>query len=512
MIEEVALAGDKVWALSMGTLASMPSDIQRESKAGWNRITSDAWAIEADGDKLWVLTSKGVACYTSDAVKHYTSEDGLGAGRHKLIAVTDGAVWVATDPDADADDAKYVGGGLSRFSKATGNWSNFTSINGLPVTKITYLETQQGKLVVASLLFDKLVTLSAHPGMMHCKRLVPNVTGLAVHTYLTAEDRWESVSAPLPAGEKRYVLGQKGAVHLDRLVPKAIIGLAVTGHTLYCMFDMQPLEYYGGHCHSVGILARRESPRSPWVAGIKNLAKQVGLEGEQPELLLVSESHGKRVVFAEGQRHALHLGVHDGRAWALSEEALTCEAGAPGEWQKVVENQPRFYWNVSAAVAGDNALWVGGDAGTISRLDKKSLECNIVACLKDRKVTQLSLDSEGSLWVKSTTAQTVLPVNLKQLPMVESNGLAVYDGNTWREAESTEKAPHRGGTKKYDWLTAKKGNFLSRRAAATNGGGEERFAYLRGVFKPRVLREDADGRGLWLAIYEGVLRLEVSGD
>jgi len=516
MIQDAALVADKLWVLSTGKLFCLECSPQGLAGASWKEVASDAWTMEPDGDRLWVLTSKGVDCYdgADGGVKQYTSEDGLAAGRHKFLAVTDKTVWLATDPKADEQTSSYVGGGLSRFDRAARRWSNLTAINDLPVTQITCLMSHNEEVWVASVVFDKLLTLSAHPGMMHCKRLVPHATGLALHRYVPDKDEWETIKCDLPQGQERYILGQKGSVRRGRLVPKLITGLACTPTRICCTFEMLPGDFYGGYCHSIGLFAERPSPTEPWMPRLRDLTRETGLEGEQPELLLVSESHGKAVVFAEGQPRALHLAVHAGRLWALSETTLACAGDDGAKWQKVLETSDRFYWEASAAVADQRYFWVGGDGGTVSRLDKGSLECEIVGWLRGRKITGLSLDEQGKLWVQSAETKAVMPAYLKGLPEVSSSGLAVYDGKSWKEAEPGERPPA-SKTGRREWYCRTEGdrrhrfNVLYTREAAADGGGERRHAYLRGVFKPQVLCQDEEGKVLWLKIYEGILRINL---
>ena len=503
LIDDAAVVGGKLWALVMGSLACMDCADALAGKPAWRQVTRDAWAIRADGDALWVLTSRGVERHGPDGKPtRYTAADGLAAGRYRALEVMPDAVWVVTDPGPGA-----AGGGLSRFDKITDKWTTLTAINGSPVTRITWLGAGQGRVWVAALAFEKLVTLSAHPGMMHVRRGVPDVTGLTLHSVALCDTRWESLACPLPEGEPRYVLGQRGTVTRGRMVPKAIIGVAATDKTVHALFETGPHDFYGGYCHTVGSLARRASAGAPWEVSFRNLAAATGLEGEQPELLLVSESHGKRVVFAEGQPRALHIGVHAGRAWALTETALACETDRPGTWQKVVETRSRFYWEASAAVADKGGLWVGGDAGTVSRLDRETLECTPLACLKGRKITRLATDGEGCVWVHSEAAKVVLPVELKGLPVVETKGLAVYDGKAWREAKPGEKPPTGPGAGPWQWSVRGK-SYLFRRAR--DGGQEHRWAFVRGVFKPAVLCDDVAGHAVWLKIHEGVLRVDVA--
>ncbi|MDP6354363.1 MAG: hypothetical protein QF473_04655 [Planctomycetota bacterium] len=508
MIQDAVAVGDKLWVLSMGRLSSLDCRDLR-SGATWKRAAGDAWELEADGDDLWALTSKGVDCHRGDgSVEHYTADHGLAEGRHQFLVNSPGQVWVATEPVQDAEKSRYRGGGISVFDKKARTWKNFTEINGQPATKITWLGSFDGQVCAASLVIKNLVTRSAHPGMMHVKRLVPQVTGLAMHVRHPKTDNWETVSLPMPQGESLYVLGQTGKMLVDQLVPKAVIGLAMSKTAMHCIFKMFPATYYGGHRHAIGVFARRPSPTEPWKAKFEDHSSGVGLMGEQEGVILVSESHGKRVIFAEAEPRALHVGLYAGRIWALSENALACESGEPGKWETVIETHSRFYWSASTAVPDGDTLWIGGDAGTISRLNKKTMECTAIGRLAGRKVDRLAIDTQGRLWVKSSPTKNVVPVRLKSVPVIESKGTAVYDGKAWREADGTEKFPRSRKTAKYQWSCQKKSNYLHRKARAA--GEKKAYAFLRGTFKPGVLCQD--GGILWLRVYEGILRIDIGGD
>ena len=509
MIQDAVVAWGKLWVLSMGSLSSLDCADLGSGAAKWQRAAGDAWGMKTDGDDLWVLTSKGVDCYRGDgSVERHTPDKGLAVGRHRFLACTPEHVWVATEPRQDAEKTRYVGGGISVFDKETRTWKNFTEINGHPATKVTWLGSFGGQVCVAALVIENLVTRSAHPGMMHVKRLVPQVTGLAVHVRDSETGNWETVSLPLPQGESLYVLGQTGKMLVDRLVPKSVIGLTTSTTAMHCIFEMFPATYYGGHRHAMGVFARRASPTGPWKAKFEDHSSGVGLVGEQEGVILVSESHGKRVIFAEAEPRALHVGFHAGRIWALSENSLASETDEPGKWQTVVETQSRFYWSASSAAADGEALWVGGDAGTISRLNKKTMECRAIGRLVGRKIDRLAVDAQGKLWVKSSPTKNVVPVRLRFLPKVESKGIAVLDGKVWREAAATEKFPGPQQTGKYVWSCRDKSNFLYRKERGA--GTESQYAFLRGVFKPGVLCHD--GETLWLRVYEGILRVDLDGN
>ncbi|MFP4056824.1 MAG: hypothetical protein ACLF0G_08140 [Candidatus Brocadiia bacterium] len=499
MIEDAAVAGGKLYVLSMGTLAAL--DARPEADGRWQTVASDAWAMAPDGEALWVLTSQGVERHGPDGAKRYTPEDGLAAGRHRFVAVTDSAVWVATEGAAGGED-----GGLSRFEKATRAWSHARSVGGVPLTHLTWLGLRGERLWAASLMFDKVATLSAHPGMMHVKRTVPEISGLALHHRAPGDDAWQTLRCPLPEGQPRYVLGQRGKVHSGRLVPAAVADLAPGQRSLVALCELRPRRYYGGYCHGIGSVAERPEADGTWTMGFRNASDQVGLQGEQPELLLVSESHGKRVVFAEGQPRALDVFVQADRVWAVTETAIAWRPDGGQQWRKVVANRSRFYWRATALTGDEEHLWAGGDAGTVSRIDRRGLRCTPVACLEGRKITSLGLDREGRLWVFSGPAKVVLPSGLEGLPRVEADGAMVYDGKSWHAATPDEQPrPAPPAPARYEWVC--KGNFLCRRDRKS--GETRRVAYLRGVFKPSVLRVAERERSLWLSVYEGILRLRL---
>jgi hypothetical protein len=484
MIAQAAATGDRLWVVSMGSLCRFDGK--------WTQVSRDAWTLAADGEALWVLTSKGVECYHGDKVTRYGKEQGLAEGRHRRIAVTERAVWVATDGRPDPKTKQYVGGGLSRFDRAKGTWSAVTRINNLPVTDISCLAVRDGRLWVSSLVFAKLVVRSAHPGMMHVRRAVPEVTGVGIHHCDLATEQWQSVNCPHPEGQPRQILGQRGKALAGRLVPYRALAVAPGKTRLIAMVEMQDPTYYGGRCHSVVSLAQREAPGKPWAAAYEDLTVQTGHEGEQPDVLLLSESHGKRIVFATGQPRALYVGVHGGRVWALGERALACETDKPGTWNKVAETQSRFYWDASAAVATKDTLWIGGDAGTISRLDTETMDCRVLACLKRRRIERLAADGEGRLWVRSRPAKVVLPTDLKNVPAIEAKDVMVFNGKTWQ-------TPNDGFPKTESLPWSCKGNVLQR-------GGQRVF--LRGVFKPQPLCEDGAGN-VWVKVYENLVRVPV---
>ena len=501
MIEKVVVVGDSLYALGMGTLARLHRPSALAGRAAWQIVSRDAWAIAPDGQDLWVLTTGAVERHARGRSGRYTTAQGLPAGRLEFVVPTQRAVWVAAKPNVAGNPPKVEGGGLARFDKATGKWRTYATINDLPVRYITSLSrASDGSLLVASQVYDRLVTLSAHPGMMHVRRQVPNVTGLAVHRYLATQDAWESVLLPLPRGQERYVLGQRGTWRKGWAAPRAIVAADATPRAICCIYQMFPQGFYGGYFHSVGLLARRADGR--WRAAYEDVGPRVGLAGEQPAVMLVSESHGKRIVYAEGQPRAIDLWAGERGFWVLTERALARSDPEARHWQAVAATRSRFYWEPTAACADAKALWLGCDAGVVSRLEKATLRCEPVACLVNRRVEAMALDGRRRLWVRTAPGKSVLPSDLRGLPRVQTRRLAVFDGKTWREARAGEKFPQPPAPTRRWFL---KGNVLYSREART--GRERPVAFLRGVFKPAVLCQD--GQTLWLRAYEALIRLKV---
>ncbi len=501
MIEKAVVAGDSLYALGMGTLARLDRPSALAGKATWQIVSRDAWAIAPDGDDLWGLTTTGLERHREHRVERYTTAEGLPAGRLEFVVPTQRAVWVAAKPNVTGNPPEVVGGGLARFDKATGKWRTYATINDLPVRYITSLSrASDGSLLVASQVYDRLVTLSAHPGMMHVRRQVPNVTALAVHRHLPTKDAWESVRLPLPRGQERYVLGQRGTWRKGWAAPRAIVSADATPAALCCIWQMFPQGFYGGYFHSVGLLARRADGR--WRAAYEDVGPRVGLAGEQPAVMLVSESHGKRIVYAEGQPRAIDLWAGERGFWVLTERALARSDPEARHWQAVAATRSRFYWEPTAACADAKALWLGCDAGVVTRLEKATLRCEPLAWFPQRKVVALALDDNGRLWVRTAPGKPVLPSDLRDLPKVQTRGLAVFDGKTWREARAGERFPQPPPPNRR-WSF--RGNILWARDAQS--GRERQVAFLRGVFKPAVLCQD--GQTLWLRAYEALIRLTV---
>ncbi len=500
-IEKAAVAGNSLYALGMGTLARLDRAQALDGKARWQTVSRDAWAIAADGPDLWVLTTRGVERHAPDGLTRYSTADGLPPGRLRAIVPTKEAVWVAAEPQVRGNPPQVVGGGLARFDRATGKWQAIASVNGLSARYVTWLEAgPDGSLWAASQLYDKLVTLSAHPGMMHVRRQVPEVTALAIYHYLPQAGRWESATMPLPRGQERYILGQRNTWRKGWAAPRAIVAAAATPRAICCIYQMFPRGFYGGYFHSVGLLARREGGR--WRGAYEDFGPQVGLAGEQPAVMLVSESHGKRIVYAEGQPRALGLWADRGGFWVVTERAVARSDPDARHWRLVAATRSRYYWQPTAACADARSLWLGCDAGVVSRLEKATLRCEPLAWFPQRKVVALALDTKGRLWVRTAPGKAVLPSDLRTLPQVRVGDVAVLDSGAWRKPRPGETFP-RPSPKPTIWQFRK--NILWSKDPKT--GRQRPVAFLRGVFRPAVLCQD--GQTLWVRAYEALIRLDL---
>jgi ligand-binding sensor domain-containing protein len=97
------------------------------------------FALRADGDKLWIGTEGGLACYQNGRFRRWTEADGLPWRVVSGIAVSPktGDVWLA-----------LFGGGIARFSG--GRFDNFNQFNSGLVNDVVYGIAVEGDTVWAA--------------------------------------------------------------------------------------------------------------------------------------------------------------------------------------------------------------------------------------------------------------------------------------------------------------------------------------------------------------------------
>jgi hypothetical protein len=162
-----------------------------------------------------------------------------------------------------------------------------------------------------------------------------------------------------------------------------------------------------------------------------------------------------------------------------------------GKFTCVFRTAPRLYWRATAAAAAADAVWIGGDGGTVSRFDRASRRVELVGLCPGRKVVAIGADA-GKVVVRTQEIEGVLPVQLRSATKLPAADRIVFDGETWTAGEGSEKI----ATRRAGLTTKKKSSYLYR-----NG---KPVVFLRGAFRPKVLCADRAGGRLWLSLYSGV--------
>ena len=259
-----------------------------------------------------------------------------------------------------------------------------------------------------------------------------------------------------------------------------------------------PEHWYGGYTVSAGCLARKSADSWTPVFGLRT--QELDLQGEHPGLMGVSRSHGG-VWLAEGHQRILDIRQIAGRCWVISQTGLYVFDPEKQRFVAVVRETDRLYCRPSAAVAAEADVWFGGDGGTVSRLNRDTGRLQLVGIVPGRTVTGLAWQG-GRVLVRTAPLAVALPASLGEGPHLPAADVIAFDGERWAPDPGPWPAvtkpvytcnyvgPHRDKAKS-------QANYLLREG--------RKIAFLRGVFRPRVLCEDKVGGRVWLASYAGVL-------
>jgi len=493
-VPQVFVTGDGMVAIVLGRLLHYPA-----SGGPGRQVGERAWHAAVQGRTVWALTTGGLIRYDAAAGKteRFTAGKALPTGRPTALAVSDSALVVATEADYDKKTKRFAGGGIGRLDLATGTWTVTTKVADTDVRFVTALLADGNEAWAACTLYDRVVQLGAHPGMAHIKRYRPHVAGLALlHFDGTA---WRVMPLAKHKPDRRWVLGQKGTKDIDNIVPKRFDGLYRSGPGLWGVVRMVPDRYYSGYYISAGMLAERTGGR--WAGRFDIRTGQLDLVGPQPKLMLISHSHGERLVLADGHPRVLGIVSAGGRTWAVCESGLFVRDAGTGAFAPVVRATRRAYWRVTAAAAGKHAVWFGGDAGTVSRLDRKTGRLELLGVAKGRKVTAIAvvgdLGADDAVLARTAGTKAVLPASLAKAPRLPALEAIAYNGTTWYARDEAVRAPRRA------FATKKRGSTLYR--------GNSRAAFVQGVFRPIVLCEDRTAGVLWLGTYSGVASVPLPG-
>jgi hypothetical protein len=453
----------------------------------WKQICLNAADAMVHGRAVWALVTGGVVRHDpkTGRTETFKSGEGPAAGRPVSMAAAPGAFYLLSQPDYDRNQKRFVGGGVSRLDLATGGWTVTEQVDGEDCRFGTAILADGGQVFVACTLYNGAQQLGAHPGMAHVKRWRPRHSALGLLTF--ADGRWTLARRSIPWTDSRWVMGQKGTVKKDLIGPVQVDALCRCGDRLWGMYRMFPKRYYSGYYVSAGCLAAADGDR--WQDRFDVRTDQLQLAGEQPELMLISHSHGHRIVLAEGHPIVLGLERLAGRAWAICQSGLFVHDEAADRFVPVTAGAFRFYWRLAAAAAGPEAVWLGGDGGSVSRLDRRTGRIELCGVAPGRKVTALAL-RDGRVLVRTAKAKLVLPVQLKDATKLPDADTLAFDGRNW--AATSEPVKPAGSRLRFQ----RRGNYLLR--------GEQRVAFIKGIFKPAVLCEDPAGKRLWLAAYNGL--------
>jgi len=500
--EPVLLDGD-IYIPSRGSLYRFHNSSQK-----WSRISGDgSKAVPAKG-RLFFIGGFGVGEYdpaTGRAVLYKVGED-IPNGRPQFLVVTERNVWVALDSQGLSESYAEGKGGVARFDLKKREWTAYRKIKEQNADQVTALQNIGGHLWCATQSYTEVASIVAHPGMAHVKRTRPKVEGLSMHNYIGDQDEWHTITLSMPEGEPRTILGQKGTHNQGKMVPRRVLAVVPGSPVILCQFDMYPRQYYSGYYQTIGIFAKRDRADGDWVPSFINHADQLDLQGEQPSVLLVSGSHGRRIVLATGHKKVLGLFRHEaGDIWAVTEGCLAWFNEDRQRWHRAVEPAFRFYCRASAATADDKHIWVGSDCGIISKMDKATYESRVSIWLPRREVTQLAWDDAGTLWAKTADSKCRrLPVEMEGVPKGPAAEVVRFDGNEWVAAEGWPAAVQPPADK---WAFEKKRNFLLRKTSSDPSG--ERRCFVGGVFRPRFLLEDPVDGSLWISTYCGLVKLSI---
>ena len=508
LLPSVFATGDGLYVVCMNRLGRYDP-----GKGTWQELGRNVWQAAAGGRTVWALVTDGVLRYDAATGKttHYRAGAGPAAGRPVAMAAGEGAFFLASQPDYDdkpktgrrgqpggqpTGSVKLVGGGISRLDLATGTWTVTQAIDGVDVRFATAVQADGREAWAACILYDKMRQRGAHPGMAHVKSWRPHASGLGLLHH--AGEKWHLARRQGLKTERRWVMGQRGTVKPDRVGPESVHQLCRCGRSVWGVYRVVPEQYYAGYFISAGCLAAQSD--GGWKGSFDCRTGELGFAGEQPELMLISHSHGHRIVLADGHPIALGIEAVAGRAWLVSEAGLFVHDDASDKFRPVLRQSPRVYWRATAAAVGGNCLWIGGDGGTVSRLDRRTGRTEILGVAEGRTIERIAVAGGGVL-VKTARTDAVLPVGLASAPKLPAGEVLAFDGKKWTAASGA--MPRQATPFRFEKQGRRYSNYLRKDG--------RRVAFVKGLFRPIVLCEEPAAGRLWLGVYSGVASVPLPG-
>ena len=499
LLRDVVVGQGELYVLAGNTLS-------RHDAAGrWVQIAQDAWRMALDEPHLWAVTTAGLLHYhrPTEKVTRYAGGSGPTPGKPVNLAVAGGAAYLVAEPRFDGREKRYTGGGVSRFDPAAGKWTTVQQVGGADVAFTPAVAVDGSDVLVSARLVGEVEHRSLHPGMANVREHIAKVTGLGVAVGAASGD-WRLLRLQGIDGGPYWVMGQQKKHRHDRVRPQQISHVVACGDRLWAALRNFPETYYGGYYPTVQCIARRTE--AGWTAVAERpRAESVGLAGDQPGILCLTATHRKPIVLGHGFPKVLGLFRAAGTVWLVQEGGVYAYDAAKDAFQAVLTEGFRAYWQVTAGACDASAAWFGTDAGTITRYDRKTRRFHLLGVVPGRKIDQVRVGN-GKVCVRTANPKTraTLPAGLSDLAQLPPANVLCYDGHSWSAAKA-EEMPAASPTP-YAFPQGKKGtsNFLT--GAAHGSDSPKRLAYLRGVFQPQVLCQDASG-ALWLGVWGGVARL-----
>ena len=489
----------------------------------WRRIAPQGWDLQTAASRVWFVAAGGLVEHDPQTGKQqvHALPDGL-KGRVSRFLVTAKAAWLGVEPNPTAGAA--AGGGLARFDLTQRTWQVWHSINDHAVNRVAALSEEGGAVSVVAM-NGHYKAKPAHPGMTYVKQSTFEPAGLHLHRYAPAAGQWTSVALERPVLPHRLICGQDGANGTDAITLGDVRDICVGPKRVMAVTHLVPVKYVGGYWPCVDQIAVKEDPDGGWRADFEHHPEQLHLQGEQPEVLNISNGElmrstqdmGDRILEAVGHDGVLGLFLNDGRQWAVTEGRVACFDEDAGRWRTVAEADIRYYWRALTAADDGRFLLLGSDRGLVSRLDLRTGRFERQTALLDRSISRIALQGGGRVVIGSRLAPLgMLATDLRDTLKPLDCDVARFDGKTWAPARqddlprSTSKPPwFVKRIRKRHRMDKSRGNFLWGPAAGSGKAGP-RF-YVKEVFFPRFLCASPDGKRLWLSTYSGLLRLDCAG-
>ena len=469
-----------------------------EAGSGWQQLSKGVWSIVPGPEALWAVTTGGVLRVDDATGKAQAFAVGQGpaAGLPIDVAVGAGAAYLLVEAVYNSKAKQFAGGGICRLDPAGATWDNTARIADTDVCFPAAAAVAGEDVLVAVRRMVGVDDRVLHPGMAKVRRRLPRIDGLAVAVRRGARP-WELLHVAAGPGRFRWVIGQKNEAGRDRVHPQRVSHLAVCGDRLWAVCQNFPENYFAGYYPTVQCVARRAG--EGWQA-VEDRAREdeLALAGEHPDVMCLSATHGSPIVRAHGHPDVLGLVCCAGTTWVIHTGGIYAHDPSTDAFQAVLTVGYRAYWKVTAGAWDGSALWLGTDAGTVTRFAPAGGAWRIVGVAPGRAVAQLRAGG-GKVWLATAPSKALLPPQLETLPKLPEGRFLCYDGTAWSPSDAAS-APPEAPAPPYAFQ-GKAPNFLT-------DPDKRNAAFVKGVFQPKVLCS-AGPRTLWIAVWGGVGRLDV---